>query len=192
MNREIPKIYLASKSPRRLKLLRQLNFDVAVHPVEVDEEFFAGEAPVDAVKRVAKLKLDSAKKDISEGIIISADTTVVLDNAAIAKPIDENDAFSILKKLSDREHLVHTGYAIFNCINKKEIVSAETTRVLFRILSDEEIWNYIASGSPMDKAGAYGIQDDFGAVFIKKIDGCYYNVVGLPLSSLYTNLKKIL
>ncbi len=192
MIKNIPKIYLASKSPRRLKLLQQLNLNVTVHAVEVDEEFFENELPRDAVQRVAKLKLESAKANIQQGIIISADTTVVIDNHSIAKPIDTQDAFNILRKLSGREHTVFTGFAIFNTCNKKEIVEVEATQVYFRELTDDEIWNYIATGSPMDKAGAYGIQDDFGAVFIKKISGCYYNVVGLPLASLYSNLIKIL
>lgn len=192
MNKIFPTIYLASKSPRRLKLLKQINIEAIVYPVDVNEDFFENEQPLIAVKRVAKLKLDEAKKNITDGIIITADTTVVLDKKAIAKPTDENDAFRILKMLSGRKHIVHTGFAIYNTQTSAEIIDVESTEVEFRELSEKEIWEYIATGSPMDKAGAYGIQDDFGAVFVKKIVGCYYNVVGLPLSNLYTKLINIL
>lgn len=185
-------IYLASRSPRRRKLLKQLNLNFRSFSVDVNEIVKRNEKPSAAVIRLSKEKLAVAKEKRLEGIIITADTIVVLDSKILGKPKDKKDAFRILKMLSGRTHTVYTGYSIFNTRNKNTISEYETTKVTFRKLTDEEILEYIAGGSPMDKAGAYGIQDDFGAVFIKKINGCYYNVVGLPLAKLYHALLRIL
>jgi septum formation protein len=185
-------VYLASKSPRRKKLLNQLNIKFKVISIHINEESKNGETPSGMVKRLSKEKLSKARKKINDGIIITADTIVVIDNIILGKPKDEKDAERILKKLSGRTHTVYTGYSVFNCTNNKSITNYKKTSVTFRELENDEIKNYIASGTPMDKAGAYGIQDDFGAVFIKKINGDYYNVVGLPLSGLYDSLKKII
>ncbi len=184
-------IYLASKSPRRRKLLKQLNLKFKSFSVDLDEKIHPNEKPFFIVKRLSKEKLEMAKLKIKNGIIITADTIVVLDNHILGKPKDKKDAFRILKILSGRTHIVYTGYSVYNSINKKIISEFEKTEVTFRDLTDSEILEYIAGGSPMDKAGAYGIQDDFGAVFIKKINGCYYNVVGLPLAKLYHALLRI-
>ena len=185
-------VYLASKSPRRKKLLSQLNIKFKVIDIHINEENKNGESPAGMVKRLSKEKLAKAREKINDGVIITADTIVVIDNKILGKPKNKKDAENILKKLSGRTHTVYTGYSVFNCRNNKFITSYEKTSVTFRKLEQDEIKNYIASGTPMDKAGAYGIQDDFGAVFIKKITGDYYNVVGLPLSSLYNSLKKII
>lgn len=184
-------IYLASKSPRRRNLLKLLNIDFKTLSVDLNEEVLDGEHPVETVKRLAKQKMELAKKKVKEGIIITADTIVVLRGKIIGKPKNKRDAARILSMLSNRTHEVYTGFSIFNSNNEKFIVDFERTFVSFRKLTSDEINKYIESGSPMDKAGAYGIQDDFGAVFIKKIDGCYYNVVGLPLAKFYSSLKKI-
>jgi len=186
------KIFLASKSPRRRKLLKQLNLNFRSFSVDINEIVKRKEKPSSAVLRLSKEKLELAKEKNLEGIIITADTIVVLDSKILGKPKDKKDAFRILKMLSGRTHTVYTGYSIFNSENTRTISEYETTKVTFRKLTDEEILEYIAGGSPMDKAGAYGIQDDFGAVFIKKINGCYYNVVGLPLAKLYHALLRIL
>jgi len=185
------KIYLASKSPRRRQLLKQLNLKFSVFDVELKEEIPDGEHPVKSVKRLALEKLELAKEKVKKGLIITADTIVVLDHYVLGKPKSKSDAERILKLLSGRTHIVFTGYAVYNSVTKKTIVNYERTAVTFRNLDVKEIKDYIASGSPMDKAGAYGIQDDFGAVFVKKINGCYYNVVGLPLTKLYKTLKEI-
>lgn len=116
----------------------------------------------------------------------------MLDGKVINKPVDKEDAKRILKKLSGRKHAVYTGFSIYNSSTNKTLTDYEKTFVIFRKLKIQEIEDYILSGSPMDKAGAYGIQDDFGAVFIKKINGCYYNVVGLPLMKLYQTLLRII
>ena len=191
INSSIP-IFLASKSPRRRKLLKQLNLNFKSFSVEMDERVKASENPSNAVLRLSKEKLALAKAKVKNGIIITADTIVVLDSLILGKPKNKKDAFRILKMLSGRTHTVYTGYSIFNSANRKTISEYEKTRVSFRNLNDDEILEYIDGGSPMDKAGAYGIQDDFGAVFIKKINGCYYNVVGLPLAKLYHALLRIL
>ena len=185
-------IFLASKSPRRRKLLKQLNLKFKSFSVEMDEKIHPGEKPYNAVLRLSKEKLALAKTKIKNGVIITADTIVVLDKTILGKPLNKEDAFRILKLLSGRTHIVYTGYSIFNSRNHKTISEYEKTVVTFRELTNEEITDYIKGGSPMDKAGAYGIQDDFGAVFIKKINGCYYNVVGLPLAKFYHALLRIL
>lgn len=186
-------VYLASKSPRRRKLLKQLNIRFTSFSVDADEKILTNELPYKAVLRLSKEKLNKAKEKVKKaGIIITADTIVVLNNKIIGKPVNEEDAFYILNELSGRTHIVYTGYSVYNSANDKIISEYEKTKVTFRKLNKQEILDYIKTGSPMDKAGAYGIQDDFGAVFIKKINGCYYNVVGLPLAKLYYAFLKVL
>lgn len=185
-------IYLASKSPRRRKLLKQLNMKFKSFTVDSDELVNSGELPEESVVRIAKEKMQLAKKKIRNGIIITADTIVFLDNKVLGKPKDEKDAFRMLKKLSGKTHQVFSAYCIHNTLTGKTITEYVKTDVTFRKLTDDEIKDYINTGSPMDKAGAYGIQDDFGAVFVDNINGCYYNVVGLPLSKFYHALLRIL
>lgn len=185
-------VFLASKSPRRRKLLKQLNIKFKSFSVEMDEKIHPNEKPSNSVLRLSKEKLELAKLKVKKGIVITADTIVVLNKTVLGKPKNKQDAFRILKLLSGKTHVVYTGYSIFNFTNNKTISEYEKTEVTFRDLNDEEIKEYINGGSPMDKAGAYGIQDDFGAVFINKINGCYYNVVGLPLAKFYHALLRIL
>jgi len=185
-------IYLASKSPRRKKLLKQLNLKFKCVDLHFHEKVNDGEDPVFLVKRLSIEKMNQALLKIKRGIIITADTIVVIDNHIVGKPKNKIDAKRILKNLSGRTHFVYTGYSIYNSENNKMITDFEKTAVTFRNLTDLEIKDYISTGNPMDKAGAYGIQDDFGAVFIEKIDGCYYNVVGLPLAKVYHSLLRII
>ncbi len=185
-------IYLASKSPRRKKLLEQLNLKFKIINAEIDEKVFPGESPIKAVKRLAAAKLNKAMLHIKNGIIITADTIVVIDKKIIGKPENKKDAVKILKSLSGQTHAVYTGFSVYNSSTKKIITDCELTKVTFRNLTNDEIKNYVLTGSPMDKAGAYGIQDDFGAVFVKKINGDYYNVVGLPLTKVYEALLRVL
>ena len=186
------KIYLASKSPRRRKLLKQLGIKFKSFSVDLHEEILDGEHPIQTVKRLALHKSFEAALKIRTGILITADTIVVLGKEIIGKPKSEVDAFRIQSRLSGKTHTVYTGFAVFNLNSKKKIVGYEKTDVTFRKLTQKEIRDYIKTGSPMDKAGAYGIQDDFGAVFIKRIDGCYNNVVGLPLAKIYKSLTDII
>jgi len=117
---------------------------------------------------------------------------VVLDQHFLGKPNNGGEAESMLRLLSGREHNVYTGFTIFNKPDGKYCSDVEVTTVKFRVLEDEEIRNYVRSGRPLDKAGAYGIQDDFGAVFVERIEGCFYNVVGFPLTKFYVSLRKFL
>lgn len=190
LNSNIP-IFLASKSPRRRVLLKQIGLKFKSFMVELDEEILDGEHPIKTVKRLSQEKMNLAIKKVHRGIIITADTIVVIDKEVIGKPRTKKEAKEILTKLSGRTHNVYTGYSIKNLINGGTITDYSRTSVTFRNLTKSEIDKYVKSGSPMDKAGAYGIQDDFGAVFISDIKGCYYNVVGLPLSKVYTSLQDI-
>ena len=185
-------IYLASKSPRRKKLLKSINLDFQTFSVDLDEEIFDAEHPIKTVKRLAQEKLQQAEKKIKNGIIITADTIVVLNKKIIGKPNSKNNAIEILSKLSGNSHFVYTGYSIKNLATAYQITDYSKTNVTFRKLSIKEIKDYVELGSPMDKAGAYGIQDDYGSVFIEKINGCYYNVMGLPLSKVYQSLCKVI
>jgi septum formation protein len=185
-------IILASGSPRRKNLLKQMNLTFKVLKVDADESFRKDEKPVHLVKRLSRCKLEKAIETNAKGIFITADTIVVLKGKVIGKPRDTKDAEKILKTLSGKIHIVYTGFSVYNSFNGKIITDYEKTLVTFRKLTTKEIKEYIAGGSPMDKAGAYGIQDDYGAVFIKKINGCYYNVVGLPLTKLYQSLLRII
>jgi septum formation protein len=189
INTDLP-IYLASKSPRRKKLLEQINLNFSVIDVNMHERMKKNEPSVETAQRIAVQKMEKAKKIIDRGLIITADTIVVLGEKILNKPRNEKDAVRMLKLLSGNTHIVYTGFAVYNTDTKKLLAGIEKTFVTFRKLEQLEIEEYVRSGSPLDKAGAYGIQDDFGAVFISKINGCFYNVVGLPLPKLYLTLKK--
>jgi septum formation protein len=185
-------IYLASKSPRRKKLLKLLNFNVKLVSFQFEEYDNVKLKPYRLVKQLSLEKLEAALIRKRKGIYITADTIVVHGNKVLNKPLDEQDAFKMLSFLSNKTHTVYTGFCVYNSVNNKLINNYEKTQVTFRKLDKDEIWDYIASGSPMDKAGAYGIQDDYGAVFIKKINGCYYNVVGLPLTKVFQSILKVI
>lgn len=184
-------IFLASKSPRRKYLLELLGIDFSLLNVDLEESINLKQTPLQNVKRLSHEKSLAAAKKINEGIIITADTIVVLEDEIIGKPISKKNATEILKKLSNKRHIVYTGFTLYNTFSKKLITDYERTFVYFNKLTQEMIRDYVNSGSPLDKAGAYGIQDDFGAVFVKKINGCYYNVVGFPISKIYKHLLSI-
>jgi len=140
----------------------------------------------------SKNNSSKSKSKSKNNLIIAADTIVVLDGEIINKPKDAEDAFSILRKLSGNRHIVYTGVAVLNLANSKEIIDYSSTVVYFRELSDGEILDYICTGSPMDKAGGYGIQDDYGALFVRRIEGCYNNVIGLPLELMFQMLMEVI
>ncbi len=187
-------LILASKSPRRNLLLRQLGFDFTIFPPTLDEKTI--EVGNNAEKYAGKLALlkavEVAENQEQNSIVIGADTIVVLDSNILNKPTDKDDAFRMLKTLSGRTHIVFTGIALVESQTMRSFSAVQETDVTFRELDDKEIYAYVETGSPLDKAGAYGIQDDFGAVFISNIKGCYYNIVGLPLELLYTSLKSFI
>lgn len=185
------KLILASASPRRQKLMKIFGMDFEICPAEINEEEFQSSTPSEIVLELSLKKAQEVAKVFNDAIIIGSDTIVWLDGKLLSKPTDEADAFRILTELSGRTHKVFTGITLLDSKSKNILQDFAETDVTFREISDEEKSAYIATGSPMDKAGAYGIQDDFGAVFVIKITGCYYNIVGLPVSKLYDLLKSI-
>ena len=182
MNDRVP-IVLASASPRRAELLHQIGVDFIAVPAEIDESYREGEDPAAHALRLAAGKARTVAGQVHEGIVIGADTVVVVDGTVLGKPTDREDAAAMLRWLSGRSHKVLTGLALVRSKPESEHHHVETTEVRFRELLDEEIWAYVDSGEPMDKAGAYAIQEK-GALFVAGIDGCYHNVVGLPLFAL--------
>ncbi len=181
-------IILASSSPRRQSLLENLGICFSTISTNIDESFLPQESPRNAVRRLARLKAERAIPLLRENcLLIAADTIVVLDGQVMGKPGSKDDALEMLTQLSGRCHEVITAICIRTAGGCE--VEDETTRVYFRHLSEEEIRAYVASGEPADKAGAYGIQGR-GGLLVQRIEGCYFNVVGLPMSRLYLMLKK--
>jgi septum formation protein len=183
-----PKIILASNSPRRKELLTQIGLSFTVAPADADESVLPGESPEAYAVRVALDKARIAAKRAGEGIIIAADTIVAVGDAILGKPSDAADASRMLAELSGREHQVITGLAVVDAATGRSAVRTSATRVCFRELTEQEISAYVATGEPLDKAGAYGIQER-GALLVERIEGCYSNVVGLPLSLLGEMLR---
>ncbi len=178
-----PLIILASYSPRRRDMLKQVGLDFSIDPADVDERILPGEGPEAYALRVAKDKARVAAGRAGTGVVIAADTIVVLGDEVLGKPSDAADAERMLRMLSGREHRVITGLVVLDAASGRFSKRTAVTSVWFRELKSEEIRSYVESGEPMDKAGAYGIQEK-GALLVRKIDGCYFNVVGLPLSLL--------
>jgi len=185
------KLILASGSPRRSKLLTQIGLTFTVDTSSVEETFDQRAEPAKIVEQLSRLKVEDVAKRHPDGIIIGADTIVVLDGMILGKPVDAIDATRMLGLLSGRTHEVYTGFCIVENPGHRSIADHEVTRVTFRELSRGEIEAYVKTGSPMDKAGAYGIQDDFGAIFVEKINGCFYNVVGFPLTRFYLRYREL-
>ena len=180
-------IILASASPRRAKILSQIGFNFNVVPSTV-EEIFNHHDPVEVSKDLALKKAAEIAERHPDNIVIGADTVVFLDQKILGKPVSDEDACEMLRTLSAKTHEVYTAFAIVHKSKNKQIVDIERTEVTFRALGEEEIAEYVRSGEPMDKAGAYGIQDR-SAVFVHKIVGDFYNVVGLPIARIYTCLQ---
>lgn len=183
-------IVLASQSPRRIALLKQIGLHPDVIPSRISEEFDPLMTAAENTKRLALEKAQEVGRGLENALVVAADTMVVLADQVLAKPTDPEDAIRMLELLSGRRHVVHTGFALLDRPSDRYVVDVESTIVTFRNLPRSEIEEYVATGSPMDKAGAYGIQDDYGAVFVSRIEGCFYNVVGFPLSKFYTRLAE--
>ena len=183
------KIILASQSPRRKELLERMGIrDFETISPNVDESAFRGLPPEELVRRLSAEKAAAvAGKAGEDAIVIAADTVVALEGAVLGKPADELDAFKMLSALSGVRHQVYTGVTV--CRGGEKQTAHEVTDVTFRELSEEEIEHYIATGEPMDKAGAYGIQG-YGALLIQGISGDYYNVMGLPVCRLSGMLSR--
>lgn len=179
------RLILASASPRRRQLLEQLGLSFEVIAADVDERVLKGELPHDYVRRIAQQKAARVAEKHKGALVLAADTSVVVDGEILGKPASPEEAHQMLTRLSNREHTVMSGVAL----DGTERVSLRVdTRVRFRNLSEEELRWYVASGEPLDKAGAYGIQGLAG-MFVLSIDGSYSNVVGLPLAETIGMLK---
>lgn len=187
------KIVLASASPRRKKLLQQVNLSFEVDPSTIHEEIDPSLPPDQLVKNLAEQKGRDVAPKHPASFIIAADTLVWFNKTILSKPENTGEAKEMLCRLSGNTHSVYSG--VFLCttdINgdiQTEALFSERTKVTFSALSDQEIARYVQTGNPLDKAGAYGIQDDWGALFVKKINGDYNNVVGFPLHSFYQQVK---
>lgn len=181
---------LASASPRRVEILRTLGLDFAVRASDVDERLIQGESPQQYVMRAATAKAEAVARDVQSGIVIAADTEVVIDGLPLGKPEDGEDAARMLRAISGRWHAVMTGVAVVDVESGRTAVDHEKTLVRFRDLSEVEIDAYVASGEPSDKAGAYAIQGR-GMLFVTEIAGNYQNVVGLPVPLLERLVRQI-
>ena len=184
------KLILASASPRRQDLMNQIGLPFRVMVSNVSEDITQELLPEDLVEKLAILKARDVAKDIKEGIVIGADTIVVNKGNVLGKPSSPKQAVEMLEQLSSTTHQVITGVAVIEKESGKEVVFHETTQVSFKELTTGQIDRYVATGEPLDKAGAYAIQG-LGAIMVEGIQGCYFNVVGLPLARLAKELKKL-
>ena len=186
---ELP-LVLASSSPRRRRILKGLDLEFVIEPPGTDESVVAGETPEDHVVRLAGMKAAEVARHHTEGTVLGADTVVVIDGVMLGKPSDPPDAVRMLGTISGRWHEVLTGLAVIRCSDGATVRGFERTKVLVRELSEREIEGYVAGGEPLDKAGSYGIQE-CGAAVVSRVDGCFYNVVGLPVVRLSLLLKEL-
>ncbi|WAM32877.1 Maf family protein [Caldicellulosiruptor morganii] len=188
------RIILASSSPRRIELLKQFGIKFEVLPSNIDEVISNDLPPEENVTILAKKKgeevLNRLGEDAKDSLIISADTIVFVEGDILGKPSDEKQAFYMLKKISGKSHIVYTGVCVIDTSKNHILSDFEKSYVYIKNMTDEEILRYIQTGEPFDKAGAYAIQG-FGSLIVEKIEGCFYNVVGLPLYKLNTMLQKL-
>lgn len=184
------KLILASGSPRRAEILRNAGFAFEVRSADVDESARNEEPPVAMAERLAIEKARTVAAGVAgDAIVVAADTVVVHEGRIYGKPASPEGAAAMLQHYSDKTHEVVTGIAVLRVPDGEMRVEHEATRVTFATLSEREIADYVATGEPFDKAGAYAIQGRAG-VFISKVEGCYFNVMGLPLARLYRMLQE--
>jgi septum formation protein len=187
------KLILASASPRRAEILRNAGIRFEIWSTDVDESRLDNESPGEYVRRLALAKARAAADRnpslAADDLIIGADTVVVVDSVILGKPASSVDAKRMLRSIGGRVHEVHTGLALLQISGTQQRVVEEITRVHFMHLNDQEIEDYIATGEPFDKAGAYAIQG-IGGRYVTRIEGCYFNVMGLPLTRLWTLLRE--
>lgn len=189
---ELPKLILASSSPRRAEILQAVGWQFEKRVADIDETEFPGEKPEDYVRRLAKTKAEIIAAHYENALVLGADTTVVIENQIIGKPQGLADAHRMLKMLSGNWHEVLTGVALVKVSEGKfeTVVDLQKTRVKFAEMSDQEIEYLVENGAPLDKAGAYAVQAQ-AALFIEEIQGDYWNVVGLPINLVYNLLEKL-
>ena len=182
------RIVLASQSPRRRELLSLIGIPHEVRPADLDESILPGESPTEHAERLARAKAEAVAAREPAAVVIGSDTIVVLDGDILGKPRDAKEAAAILRRLSGRTHTVHTAVAVAR--NGRTVSGVESVEVTFRPLTDSQIETYIATGEPMDKAGAYGIQG-YGAVIVERVHGDYFAVMGLALGRLVALLEQV-
>lgn len=188
MNLKYPLI-LASKSPRRQELLKNAGFSFSVQTKETNEEFPVEMPPAEVAGFLAEKKAAAFLDEIAEDhLLLTSDTTVIVDRTILNKPQDKAEAISMLKMLSGRSHFVNSAVCLLH--NKKTISFDDTTEVFFRSLSEQEILYYVDHYQPFDKAGAYGIQEWIGMIGIEKMIGSFYTVMGLPIHKVYQQLEQ--
>lgn len=190
--RKLPTLYLASQSPRRREILADLGipFKLRKSPYHETTSDVVGLVPNEQAARLAGLKAVHAATGLDEGIVIGADTIVVLDEHVLGKPRDRDDARRMLEMLSGRTHRVITGISLVDPKSGQTVTHAESTNVVFKRLNEREITDYIDTPEPYDKAGAYAVQG-LASLFVERIEGCYYNVVGFPVVAFGNLLKHI-
>lgn len=187
------KVILASASPRRAEILTVAGIPFVVRASKIDESRLPGESPENMVERLARAKAEDVARELLPAgptIILGADTVVVVNGEILGKPGNAATAREMLLKLRGREHRVITGFALLRAQHKQIHVGHETTRVWFSEITDAEIDSYVATGEPFDKAGAYAIQGIAGR-YIPRIEGCYFNVVGLPMARVWEAMKDL-
>lgn len=184
------RVVLASASPRRHELLGMIGIAHEVDPADIDESVRAGESDTDYALRLATEKGVAVAARHPDALVIAADTIVVVDDRIFGKPVDGADACRMLRVLSGRTHVVHTAVAVVRDAGRRVESEVESTRVTFRELEDSEIAAYVATGEPMDKAGAYGIQG-YGATIVERVEGDYFTVMGLALRQLVSLLERV-
>ncbi len=184
------KVILASGSPRRQQMMKLLKVPYDIVISNYEEKNSEDDCPAATVRKHAKNKAADVIQRAGKGVIIGADTIVYLDGKILGKPKDINDAHRMIKKIQGRTHVVYTGMALYDTATKKWVVDYIKTKVTIRSLSKKEITRYFELINPLDKAGAYAIQDA-GSLIVEKISGCYYNVLGFPVSKLEDMLKTL-
>lgn len=183
------RIVLASASPRRKDLLEQCGVRPEIIASDLKEYINYKNTPEETAMSLSFQKAIDVASKVGEGIVIGADTVVVLEDEILGKPLDDKEAFSMLLKLSGKKHRVITGFSIIDLVGLTKVVEYESTDVYFKDLNEKEIMDYIYTGEFSGKAGSYAIQGK-GALLVEKIEGCYFNVMGLPVSKLNSSLKK--
>jgi len=184
------KIILASTSPRRKELASAMGLEFEIIPSSYEEDMSLNLAPKELVQVLSYGKAKAVADKLNSGIVIGVDTIVCINDKKLGKPKSNQEAFQMLKNLSGKFHQVYSGVSIIDCKTKKSIKDFEVTKVKFRKMTENEIKAYIQTREPMDKAGAYGIQG-LASIFVEKIEGCYFNVMGFPVHNIYKNLKKL-
>lgn len=184
------RVILASRSPRRKELLDQMGVEHEIVVSDVDEEGLEHLAPEELVQALASLKAQAVAKDLlGDVLVIGADTIVVLEGQILGKPKDALDAERMLRLLSGKMHIVYTGVSVVDIANATEETFVQASKIYMKDMSQKEIKQYVDTKEPLDKAGSYGIQGR-GGVFVEKIEGDYFSVMGLPIARLYDQLKK--